>query len=486
VAKNLGVPGCPGCEQLSAIVEELRAEVKELRAEVRSLRSEAAKLRSEADELRAQLGLTSRNSHKPPSSDLYGSPKPKKEKGKRRRGGQPGHEGKSRDLMPVEAVDDVVDCKAAICSGCNAALTDADPDPMRFQVTEIPQLSGHVTEYRLHVIECACGTVNSGSLPPGVQDSSFGPRLQAAISVLTGAYRLSKRNTQAILQDLFGIEIALGSVCNTEKVMSAALAEPVEEAREHVRDQGVVHADETGFRQEGKKVWLWNAVAGMVAVYAIRASRGSKIAKELLGEPFSGIAVTDRWSAYTWMPVKRRQLCWAHLIRDFRKIEESGRKTAWIGEQLGEIAETLFEYWYRVRDGTLARSTFRNYAGELRKELQGLLSHGAALADVDARTAAVCKELEKLEPAMWTFVRREGVEPTNNTAERALRHAVIWRKTSFGTQSVDGSRYVERILSAVSTLRMQGRNVLEFLVEARQAAIHGRVAPSLLPIKVSK
>jgi transposase len=468
VAKNLGVPGCPGCEQLSLIVEELRAEVKELKARV--------------TDLEAELKQTSRNSHKPPSSDLLGSSAPKKSKGKRRRGGQPGREGKNRDLMPIEAVDEVIDCKAEVCVDCHAELLGADPNPIRFQVMEIPELAGHLTEYRLHVLTCACGATNPGTLPPGVRESAFGPRLQSAISVLTGAYRLSKRNAQALLQDFFGIDISLGSICNTEKVMSAALDDPVEEARDHVRLQGAAHVDETGFRQENKRVWLWNAVAGTVAVYAIRASRGSKVAKEILGELFSGIAITDRWSAYTWLPVRQRQLCWAHLIRDFRKIEESGRTAAWVGEDLGGVAATLFDYWYRVRDGTLARSTFRKYVGELRREVKRLLRHGAALANVDPRTAAICKELLKLEPAMWTFARVEGVEPTNNNAERALRHAVIWRKTSFGTQSEEGSRYVERILTAVSTLRLQGRNVLEYLVEARQAAIHRRAAPTLVGV----
>ena len=202
------------------------------------------------------------------------------------------------------------------------------------------------------------------------------------------------------------------------------------------------------------------------------------MAKELLGEA-PGIVISDRYSGYGWILVRRRQACWAHLIRDFRKIENAGGEAAAIGEALGECADELFHHWHRVKEGTLKRSSFRVYASQLRAEVRDLLLDGATLEH--EKVSGMCKEILKVESALWTFVRVEGVEPTNNAAEQAVRPAVIWRKTSFGTQSKRGSEFVERILSTVATLRIQGRNVLEYLTEACRAALRGEPAASLLP-----
>lgn len=470
--------------QLEREVVELRAANAELQRALAEATLLIEKLTRRVEELEAKVNQTSRNSDMPPSSDPPEvPPRQQKKKSGRKRGGQPGHKGKTRALLPTEEADEVVDCKPDACLTCGLSLDGEDPDPWRLQVTELLKIAFAVTEFRVHSLECSCGAVTCGAAPSGAE-YAFGPRLQSVVSLLTGAFRLSKRNAQALMQDVFGIDMALGTIPNIEEVMSAALEQPVEEAKAHVRLQTEkpTHADETGFRVENKRAWLWAAMTDLVCVFVIRASRGSKVAKELLGETFRGHLVTDRWSAYNWIATAQRQLCWAHLIRDFLKIAESGRKLAWIGRDLGDIAVRLFHSWHRVRDGTLKRSTFQKHARELRKELQQLLRHGVALGDADPRTAGVCKELLKLEPAMWTFVRVEGLEPTNNRAERAVRHAVIWRKTSFGTQSVRGTRYVERLLTAVATLRLQNRNVLEYLVEARTAAIQGSPAPSLLPV----
>jgi transposase len=214
-------------------------------------------------------------------------------------------------------------------------------------------------------------------------------------------------------------------------------------------------------------------------VFALRFSRGSKVAKELIGENYKGIVISDRWSGYTWLPLKRRQLCWAHLKRDFQKIVEVGGEVGAIGEGLQAQRKKLFDHWHRVRDGTLKRSTFRSYVSPIRAEVKALLRQGKVCDH--AKTAGMCKAILKAEQAMWTFVRVEGIEPTNNDAERALRHAVIWRKTSFGTQSDAGSEFVEGVLTAVGTLRAQGRNVLDYLTETCSNALHGTPAPSLLP-----
>jgi hypothetical protein len=227
------------------------------------------------------------------------------------------------------------------------------------------------------------------------------------------------------------------------------------------------------------RAWLWAVAVPLAALFLIRRSRGAASAKELIGEHYAGIVITDRWSAYSWLPIRQRQLCWAHLKRDFKKIAERCGEAKRIGEALGACERELFELWYRVRDGTLRRSSFRTYVSPIRARVRDLLQQGAALSD--SKVAGMCSKILKLEPALWTFVRVPGVEPTNNRAERVIRPAVIWRKTSFGTQSDAGSTFVERMLTAVTTLRLQGRNVLEYMTEACRAGLEGRPAPSLLP-----
>jgi hypothetical protein len=308
---------------------------------------------------------------------------------------------------------------------------------------------------------------------------AFGPRLQALVAVLSGAYRLSKRNIQQLLADCFGVELALGSISALESATSEAFREPVAEAYDFVQQQPVAHLDETGWREANRRAWLWTAVTQAVTVFLIRGSRGSQVAKELLGEAFAGILVSDRWSGYRWVPIKQHQLCWSHLIRDLQQMAEAGGSAGAIGETLGMCARQLFHLWHRVRDGTLQRSSCCVYVAQLRVEVRALLREGASCED--AKSAALCRSLLKHEPALWTFIYREGVELTNNSAERALRPVVLWRKGSFGTQSRAGSDFVERILTVVATLRQQQRNILDYVTIACEAVLHHRPVPSLLP-----
>jgi transposase len=325
--------------------------------------------------------------------------------------------------------------------------------------------------------------VTQAPLPEGVPRRAFGPRLQALVAVLSGAYRLSKRNIQHLLADCWGVELALGSISALERATSEALQEPVAEARRFVQQQPVAHLDETGWREANRRAWLWTAVTQGVTIFLIRYSRGSQVAKELLGEGFAGIVGSDRWSGYRWIPTKHRQLCWAHLIREFRQMAEAGGSAAGLGEALGLCARQLFHWWHRVRDGTLQRSSFCVYAAQLRGEIRALLREGAMCND--PKGAALCRSLLQHEPALWTFIHREGVEPTNNLAERALRPVVLWRKGSFGTQSRAGSDFVERMLTVVATLRQQQRNVLDYVTTSCDAALHHQPAPSLLPVSQS-
>jgi transposase len=305
-----------------------------------------------------------------------------------------------------------------------------------------------------------------------------GPCLQAIIAYLTARAHLSKRQIQEALEDLMGVSLSLGAISGVEQTVSQALAAPVEEARVFVQAQPVVHADETGWRQGRKRAWLWIAVTPWVSVFLIHVKRSAEAARALLGG-FLGYLVTDRWNAYNGWKIRRRQICWAHLIRDFKGFTERGKSSARIGAALLSQARKMFALWRRVRDGTLARSTFRAYMSPIRRRVETLLRQGTHCSE--SKTEGMCEMILKLAPALWTFVRVEGVEPTNNVAERTIRPAVLYRKGSFGTHSAEGSRFIERVWTVVATLRQQNRNVLEYLTRACRAALYHRKAPSLLP-----
>jgi len=448
-----------------------------------ALWEEVCMLRVKVRELGEQVGQHSQNSSRPPSSDPPGVPKRERKVSGRKAGGQPGHSGKGRRLLPEEEVDEVVEVKPEVCRRCGHLLEGNDAHAVRHQVTDIPPVVCTTTEYRLHTLGCPeCGEQTSAQLPDGVSRGRFGARLQAMVSVLSGAYRLSKRNIAGILEDFFGVEIGLGTVSALEEATSAALEGVVEEAGEYVQAQSVVNVDETGWKEGSKKAWLWVGVTSLVTVFVVRLSRGAKVVEELLGNAYGGVVGSDRWSGYSGVDVRRRQVCWAHLVRDFQAFVDRGGASARVGEGLLGQAEVMFRWWHRVGDGTLQRSSFRVYMGDVRRRVGDLLREGEACAH--AKTARTCTNLLKVEGALWTFVWREGVEPTNNAAERAVRAGVLWRKGSFGTQSARGSRFVERMMTVVATLRQQERNVLEYVTAACQATIRGEMPPSLLPREV--
>ncbi|MGB8331426.1 MAG: IS66 family transposase [Polyangiales bacterium] len=456
-------PNCSGCRALSKQVEELLALVSRLERRI--------------SQLETKLRQNSSNSHRPPSSDPpWSKPTGSAPPTKRRRGAQPGHEKSDRKLLPP---DEVHCCKPDACENCGAELFGKDRSPLRHQVTEIPQARAETREYRLHQLKCrSCGHVTRASLPPSVPRGAFGPQLQAMVALWSGAYRISRRNVQQLMLDTFGVELSLGAISKIEWKLAETLREPHQAALQAVCRASSVHSDETSWREANQKAWLWTAATEKVSVFLIRRSRGSDVAKELIGEDFEGTHISDRWSSYNWIDIAQRQVCWAHLIRDFRKIAESGGTGEWIGGLLERKAKELFAYWHRVRDGTMKRSTFRRHARRIRRSVRSLLEFGAS--SHGWRAPSMCRGILELEEAMWTFVAREGVEPTNNLAERTLRPAVIWRKTSHGTQSERGSRFAERMLSCVTTLRQQQRNALQYLTAAIEAGLQGVAIPSFI------
>lgn len=432
-------------------------------------------------EVLEELGRkSSGNSSKPPSSDgpgekLFRRPKPSGKK----RGGQPGHKRWKRALVPAEQVDEHHDCVPSECARCAAPLAGSDPSPLLHQVFHLPEIKPRVEQFALHELGCgSCGARTRAALPVGVPTRSFGPSVVATIAVLMGAYRMSKRAVQVLLADLFGLSISLGAIVGSQKVASAALAAPVAEAHQYVADAAVKHADETSWHDSTGLVWLWTAVTPLVTVFLIQAHRSTDAAKTLLGKA-KGVLVADRYSAYHWWPLWDRQVCWAHLIRDFTAIAERGGESKRIGDALLEESKQLFLWWNRVREGTLSRESLRKYVSPLRKRVAALLVEGTSVQH--SKTARTCAKIQRVSCSLWYFVDQEGVEPTNNPAERAVRHGVLWRKSSHGTKSAAGSEFVGRVLTAHATLRQQGRNVLAFLRSACEAQLHGTTPPSLLP-----
>ncbi len=433
-------------------------------------------------QVEARLNQTSRNSSNPPSSDPPSAPpRAAKAPSGRKPGGQLGHPGQGRPLKPVEEVDRVIEVRPESCAQCGTLLLGDDPTPERHQVTDLPRIEPIVTEYRRHTLGCGgCGATTQAAWPVAMPSGSFGPGLQATVGYLTGRMGASQREVHEVLAAVCHTEVSVGSIATLEQAVSTALAEPVAEAASYGQRQPVRNADETGWREHGKRVWLWISATSLVTVFRVLTTRGAAGAKALLGEDFWGIVGTDRYGAYNWIDPRRRQLCWAHLKREFIAWCERGGEAARIGHALLAVEQQLFDLWYRVRDGTLPWADFQVAMLPLMDRVGTLLREGATGAE--AKTQRTCRNLVKLEAALWTFVWEADVEPTNNSAERPLRRAVLWRRRSFGTQSGAGSQFVERILTAVTTLRQQRRDVLEYLTAACAAAIRHEPAPSLLPI----
>ena len=355
-------------------------------------------LEAQMQVLQEQLGQNSQNSSRPPSSDRPNQAKKKQtgrpKKSQRKRGGQPGHQRQARPLKLIEQVNKVVPLKPDQCRHCGTALKGEDPQPHRHQVTEIPLFEPVVIESQLATLTCdPCGQTTRAELPLGVPERAFGPRLQSIGSLLSGVYRLSRRQVEALMMDIFRVEVALGSLKNLEEDTSQAVAQPVAAAQANL--------DETGWSQENKPAWLWVAVTAWVTIFVIRFSRGGKVARELLGETFQGIVNCDRWSAYNWLHPSRRQLCWAHLLRDFLAFGERRGTSAPLGQALWTEAELMFAWWYKLRQGDINRALFQEIMQPIGAEITRLLDQGTTCEH--PKTAATCAHILKRQAALWTL-----------------------------------------------------------------------------------
>ena len=449
---------------------------------VQAYEERIAGLENRLGDLEARLKLNSTNSSKPPSSDPIGMKrKPPAPSTGKKRGGQPGHRKAQRILVPPEKVRETFDCKPDACRRCGQELAGDDPEPVIHQVAELPKIEPIVDEYRLHRLTCpACRATTCGELPAGVPTGCFGPYLRAMLAMFAGAYRLSKRRIRQVAADVFTLSISTGMISKLERQSAAVLEAPYNELAVAVHHAKATNIDETSWRERLKKVWLWATVAPLFTVFTIAKSRGGDVARALLGSEDGQVVGSDRFSAYEWIMARWRQICWAHLRRDFQAmIDRSGGGVA-TGSRLLSLSNQLFHHWHRVRDEALEWGSFQAEMNRLRREVKEALEKGSRCSC--AKTAATCFEILKVEEGLWAFARIKGVEPTNNAVERALRHAVIWRRISGGTDSADGSRFVERMLTVVATCRQQGHNVLDYLTTCFEADSRGQALPSLLPV----
>ena len=452
-----------------------------------ALGPELVALRARVRDLETRLGRHSGNSSRPPSSDPPQAPRrsPAPSSG-RGRGAQPGHVAHQRAMLPLERVDHIVDHRPTRCARCAAPLlagvllsNDRD-DFVPHQVTELPPLRAVVTEHRLHRVACpACGQHTRGTLPLDVPAGAFGPRVQATVAVLSGGYRLSRRQVADACGTLLDVPLSVGSVDRLCHDTATALAAPVAAVQALLPEAHVVNADETRWPQAGQTHWLWVVVTGLVTVFTIATSRSSQVIKDLLGEDYTGVLGSDRYAGYAWLNDAFRQVCWAHLKRDFQGLVDRGGAAKEVGVAALVLVHELFTVWHQYRTGVLDRPALQGTMQPVQDAFDVLLDEGMRCVDTSAAT--LCRSLDRLWPALWTFVDADGVEPTNNAAERAIRPAVLWRKGSYGTQSDRGARFVERMLTVTATCRQQGHSVLDYLTTVCTAAQLGQPVPSLLP-----
>lgn len=441
-------------------------------------------MEAQVRELLAKQKTDATNSSTPPSANPLGADKPvTKQKSGRRRGGQPDHPPHLKQLLPAEQVTHTEHFVPEACARCHAELPrDAgpnDPPPKRFQTAEVRPIPLEVVEYQAHARTCpCCGNLTEATIPAEIRAHSVGPRLTAIFSYFTGAQGISKRGVEEIAETVFGVPISLGTISNLEQEVSAAIAPAHQEALEAVRKADVKFADETSWKLWGKLCWLWAAATANIAVYVIHAKRGAVGLAALLGEEIDGILHSDRWHVYLQVPAERRQLCWAHLKRDFQKVVDVGGPSVFVGRRGLRIVKEVFAAWHAFQEGKVTRRKLQKLIEPLQGRLSKALVEGA-FGD-DARVAKFCENILQLESALWTFVTHEGVEPTNNHMERLVRRAVLWRRRSFGCNSAKGCRFVERVLTVVQTCRLHGKNALEYLYDAVNGYRRGQPCPTLL------
>jgi transposase len=446
-------------------------------AYIKQLEEKIVQLENHVRELERRLGMNSRNSSKPPSSDPPGTGASLPKRRRKKRGARTGHPPHLKSLLPSAFITESIPLKPEVCPCGSTHLCPTDQEPLRHQIVDIPPIQPEVIEYVQPIFRCAdCGAFVYHPLPDAIKRRHFGPGVLSIVGILTGYINTSKRKALAMMNEVFSVPMSLGGLSQCEAQLTSVLEQPYQEATDHVQAQQTAHADETGWPRGNRlKGWLWVLCCTSAAVFQVQAGRGQAAAKTLLGN-FAHVLHCDRWSGYNCF-AGLRQLCWAHLKRDFKALSETQGTIGRIGCQLHTLAKHLLHLRKRVRDGTLQWETFQRRMEPLIQRVEALLEKGA---DSGQPLAGQCRRIFNQRQYLWTFVYDVRVEPTNNLAERIIRQAVLWRKGSFGTQSDRGARYVERILTACATCRLQGRSVIEYLRDACHCHLHDVPVPVLI------
>ena len=463
---------------LEAALAERDAKLAERDAQIEALQKRLA-------ELTQRLAQNSTNSHLPPSSDGPGARsksktrRPKPGTG-RKRGGQKGRKGAKRELADPAKVDEVVDFFPDACLGCAAELPRVhDPEARRHQQVDLVDYGPWLIEYRRHRVDCPkCGARSIATHDPKkIPSTAFGPRLTSVVVMLTGVYHISRFRTTQLIADMFGISISVGTVSAMEARASRALEPVHEEVKRVVERASVKYADATAWLREGKTKSPWTISVSAATVYEIFEDGARETIRPLFGALW-GVLVSDRASVFGFWAMVMRQICWSHLIRKFVSFSERDGPAGKIGRELLECAGLVFEYWRSFKSGTLTRDELIAWMRPVQRHFESTLER-AVTSDL-GHVSGSCADMLAHREALWTFVSHDGVDPTNNEAERALRAAVLWRKRSFGSKSDVGERFVTRVLTVARTARKQARNVLDFFEQAITAKNDGRPAPRLI------
>lgn len=484
-----------GREACVDFILELAQRSQELAAHAEKLAARCERLEGRVERLEEELRKDSRNSSKPPSSD---PPKTRQERraearakakellrgegGRRQAGAQPGHRGSGRKLAPEERVDEIVDHFPASCRRCGHGFDPSERRPSsrfgRHQVAELPPIAVSLTEHRTHRLRCPeCRAKTTAELPAGIGGQAFGPRAQAAVATMSARNRVSRRDMAELFGDLFGLAMSVGTVDAICQRASSALEGPHERLCASVLGSAALNVDETGWRTAGQGRALWTATTPQAAIFRVAEDRHRDRLEELIGG-YEGIVCSDRWWAYDHLDPELRQACWQHLWRDFTRHSEGLAEQKAFGEAGLALAKGLFSAWHAFGEHG-DRDRLAAEMAPIEAELRSLCERAGRKSKRTRLHRVFANNLLKIWPALWTFVSIEGVEPTNNAAERSLRGPVIHRKLSHGTRSEDGERFVERALSASVTCRLQGRSLFAYLVELLTARARGQPLPAL-------
>lgn len=458
--------------------EELFAQNQSLMKQLNAAFLEIQQLKTEVRDLKDKLNTNSSNSSKPPSQDPFRKrPKPDKESG-RKQGAQKGHQGHSRVLIPIELVQKLHELKPNVCPGCQSNSFDEEIIGTEVrQVVELPEMPPEVIQYNIHTCRCNCCGTHVKADVPNEAKYGFGPRLMGFITSLSGEFRMSKRQVVALVGKI-GIKICSGSVCKIHARASQILKNPYDEIKMHTLKQDHLNADETSWKTLAKMRWVWIGCCKDSVFFEIKSSRSTRAFQEVFGE-FKGGLTTDRYGAYN-AHEGDRQLCWSHADRDFEKIASREGFDKTVGEMLLQSKEVVFNLWHHFKEGKITRDELIKKIEEGPKEdIRLWFKIGIAHEDCQNKTKATCMDFYNRFDMLWVFVYKENIEPTNNLAEQGLRHGVIWRKLSYGTQSEVGERFVERVMTVAETLKRQARNSFNYFTECFREFIQGGHSPPI-------